>query len=85
MGIDMSNSVADERGTVFLACDLIEAHSQPEATELLHVVRIPFWEAIKRVKQGAIRDSISIAALLRVALMALQGELPEAIASLIRS
>jgi hypothetical protein len=41
---------------------------------------VPFWEAIDRVKRGEIRDAISVAALVRVALMALQEELPEQIA-----
>ena len=85
LGMDLSNSVTDERGTAFLAWDLSEAPAQPDETEQLQIVRIPFWNAIARVKRGEIRDSISVAALLRVALMALQDELPKQIAETIRA
>ena len=80
LAMDLSNSVSDERGTAFLAWELSEAPADPDETEMLQVARVPFWEAIDRVKRGEIRDAISVAALVRVALMALQGELPEKIA-----
>ena len=85
LGMDLSNSVTDERGTAFLAWDLNEATAQPDETEQLEVVRVPFWEAVERVKRGEIRDSLSVAALFRVALMALQDELPKTITGLLRS
>ncbi len=72
LGMDLSNSVSDERGAAFLAWDLSEAAAKPDDTEQLQVARVPFWDAVARVKRGEIRDSISVAALLRVALMALQ-------------
>jgi 8-oxo-dGTP pyrophosphatase MutT (NUDIX family) len=77
---DLSNSVTDERATAFLAWKLSEATAQPDETEMLQVTRVPFWDAVDRVKRGEIRDAVSVAALLRVALMALQGELPEPVA-----
>jgi 8-oxo-dGTP pyrophosphatase MutT (NUDIX family) len=79
LGMDLSNSVTDERGTTFLAWDLTEGTAEPEDTEQLQVARVPFWDAVARVKRGEIRDSVSIAAILRVALMALEGELPKAL------
>lgn len=85
LGMDLSNSVTDERGTTFLAWDLNEATAQPDETEQLEVVRVPFWQAVERVKRGEIRDSLSVAALFRVALMALQDELPKTITGLLRS
>jgi len=84
VGMDLSNSVTNEKGTVFLAWDLGHGTAQPEDHEQLRVVRVPFREALERVKRGEIRDSLSVAAILRVALMALQGELPEALRDLIR-
>ena len=81
--MDLSNSVSDEGSTAFLAWDLCEVASQPDETEKLQIARVPFWSAVERAKQGDIRDAISVAALLRVALMALQGELPEQIAKII--
>jgi ADP-ribose diphosphatase len=79
VGMDLSNSVTNEKGTAFLAWDLSHGAAQPEDNEQLHVVRVPFCEALGRVKRGEIRDSLSVAAILRVALMTLQGELPEAL------
>jgi 8-oxo-dGTP pyrophosphatase MutT (NUDIX family) len=81
--MDLSNSVTDERGTMFLAWDLLEGPAQPEKTEQLRIERVSFSEAVERVKRGEIRDSLSVAALLRVALMAMQGELPKSIGELI--
>jgi ADP-ribose pyrophosphatase len=81
--MDLSNSVTDEYSTTFLAWDLSEAPAQPDETEQLQIARVPFWDAVARVKRGEIRDSMSVAALLRVALMALQEELPEELAETI--
>ena len=81
--MDLSNSVSDEGSTAFLAWELSEVASQPDETEKLQIARVPFWNAVERAKSGEIRDAISVAALLRVALMALQGELPEQIAKTI--
>lgn len=83
LAMDLSNSVTDEHGTAFLAWELFEVPGEPDETESLKVARVPFWEAIDRVKRGEIRDAISVAALVRVALMALQNELPEGIAKAI--
>ena len=80
---DLSNSVTDEQSSLFLAWELSEMPAQPDESEQLQVLRIPFWDAVGWVKQGKIRDSISVAALLHVALMALQGELPGPVARII--
>ena len=78
--MDLSNSVSDERSTAFLAWGLFAEDGKPESTERLQVARVPFWGAVERAKRCEIRDSISVSALFRVALMALQGELPKEIA-----
>jgi len=83
LGMDLSNSVTDEAGTAFLAWDLTHGPSQPEDTEQLKIIRLPFWECIARVKRGEIRDGVSVAALYRVALMALQGELPAPLSAIL--
>jgi 8-oxo-dGTP pyrophosphatase MutT (NUDIX family) len=82
--MDLSNSVSDEAGTGFLAWGLSHGIAEPEASEELQVVRVPFREALDRVKRGEIRDSLSVASILRVALMAAQGELPDALKAVIR-
>jgi len=84
IGMDLSNSVTNERGTAFLAWNLTDGPSAPEETEQLQVVRVPFWEAVERAKRGEIRDSVTISALFRVALMALEGELPPPVAASLR-
>jgi 8-oxo-dGTP pyrophosphatase MutT (NUDIX family) len=84
LGIDLSNSVTNEQGTAFLAWDLTEGDAEPEDTEELQVLRLPFWEAVRRAEKGDIRDGVSIAAIFRVALMALQGQLPESLAKVLR-
>lgn len=84
VGMDLSNSVSDERGTAFLARDLSHGTAEPEDSEQLQVARVPFCEALARVKRGEIRDSLSVAAILRVALMAAQGELPEPLSGVVR-
>jgi len=81
--MDLSNSVSDEGATAFLAWELSEVPSEPDETEKLEVTRVPFWDAVDRAKRGEIRDAISVAALTRVALMALQDELPEYVARVI--
>ncbi|HEV2521498.1 MAG TPA: NUDIX hydrolase [Candidatus Acidoferrales bacterium] len=83
LNMDLSNSVTDERCTAFLAWDLSAAPAQPDETEKIEVARAPFWEAVGRVQRGEIRDAISVASLLRVALMALRNELPEQIAKIL--
>jgi ADP-ribose diphosphatase len=84
VGMDLSNSVTNEKGTAFLAWDLSHGIAQPEDSEQLRVVRVPFREALERVKRGEIRDSLSVAAILRVALMVVQGELPAPLRAVIQ-
>jgi 8-oxo-dGTP pyrophosphatase MutT (NUDIX family) len=65
--IALSNSVSDERATIFVARGLTQAEAAPEETEDLRVKRLPLAEAISMVEKGAITDSVSVMALLRLA------------------
>ena len=67
MSMHLSNSVTDERGSMFLAEDLEQGNAQPDETERLAVERLPFAETMEWVRTGKITDAVSIAALLRVA------------------
>lgn len=68
MHIHTSNSVTDEEGFVFLAEDLSFGESELEDSEAdLVVKKLPFTEALDMVMTGKITDSISIAAILKVA------------------
>lgn len=64
----LSNSVSDERGTVFVATGLTQGDASPEETEDLRLRRLPLSEAIEMAKRGEITDSMSVMALLRLAL-----------------
>jgi 8-oxo-dGTP pyrophosphatase MutT (NUDIX family) len=61
----VSNSVSDEFAIVYVAQDLIAGEAEPEDTEELQLIKIPFNEAVQMVLEGKITDSISVAAILK--------------------
>lgn len=65
--IALSNSVTDERATIFVARQLTFTESNPEETEDLQLKKLPLMEAIEWVHKGAITDSVSVMALLKIA------------------
>lgn len=67
MKIHTSNSVTDEWGLIYLAEDLSEGETEFEDTEVLHIKKLPFQEALDMVMKGEITDSISVAGLLKAA------------------
>lgn len=73
--IHLSNSVTDEYGIVYLARQLTQHDAQPEETEQLQVKKIPFADAYRMVEEGIITDSISVATILKVKLMLLDGRI----------
>lgn len=68
-GIQLSNSVSDEKAYIFIARGLSFVSSKPEETEKLEVRRLPLTQAIDMALRGEIRDGMSVAGLLRVALL----------------
>lgn len=64
---DLSNSVSDESGTIFLATRLTQGQSAPEETEQLSIRKIPFQQALDMVLCGEIQDAISVMGILQVA------------------
>jgi 8-oxo-dGTP pyrophosphatase MutT (NUDIX family) len=78
--MDMSNSLTDEQAVVFLATGLEEGEARPEAVEVLRRRKAHFLEVLARVADGRIRDSLTVAAVLRAHHMAVTGELPAALA-----
>ena len=73
--MDLSNSVSDEESIVFVATDLTFGESQPEETEQLQVKKLPFNEVYKMVMDGNIRDSITVASVLKAKILIDKGEL----------
>jgi len=71
----LSNSVSDEKAYVFLATGLSQHEAEPEDTEELKIKKLPFEEAYQMVLRGEITDSLTVAALLRVKLMMIEGKI----------
>lgn len=71
----LSNSVSDELNIIYLATDLIHGIAMPEETEQLVVRKLPFQTVYQMVIDGEITDSVSVAAILKVKLMILNGEI----------
>lgn len=71
----LSNSISDELSIVYLAQELSMHNPDPEETEQLMVKKIPFDEAYEMVTNGKIMDSVSVAAILKVKIMMLEGVL----------
>lgn len=71
----LSNSCSDEISEVFLARNLRQGMAMPEETEQLVVKKLPFSEALVMVEKGEITDAISVAAIIKVKLMLLNGEI----------
>lgn len=65
--VHLSNSVTDELGAVFLACELAEGLMAPEASEELWVITTPLEEAVAAALDGRITDSLTVAGLLALA------------------
>ena len=65
----LSNSVSDEVARAYLATGLSFGEPDPDDTEALQVMRVPFDEAYAMVLDGRITDAISVAAILRVKLL----------------
>jgi 8-oxo-dGTP pyrophosphatase MutT (NUDIX family) len=65
----VSNSVSDELAVVYVAQDLIAGKAEPEDTEDLKIIKMPFKQAVDWVMQGKITDSISVAAILKWSFM----------------
>ena len=69
MKLHTSNSVTDESGLVYVAKDLTQGNTEFEETEELLIQKLPLEEAIERALSGEITDAISVAGLLKLALI----------------
>ena len=72
---DISNSVTDEKGILYLARNLTQGHAQPEETEQLQIKKLPVQEAIKMVLRGEITDALSMISLLHLDHLLREGKL----------
>jgi 8-oxo-dGTP pyrophosphatase MutT (NUDIX family) len=67
--MDISNCVSDEISYIYLAEGITIGQAKPDESEELEVIKLPVQEAIQMVHDGEIRDSMSVAALLKIATM----------------
>lgn len=68
MRMHLSNSVSDELAIIFIAKGLSAGQQALESTEDIEYQKLPLKNAIDMVLTGEITDSISVAALLKIAL-----------------
>lgn len=69
----LSNSVSDELAIIYLAQNLTQGEAEPEETEDLRVMKLPFTKAYQMVLDGEITDSMSVAAILKVHILIEKG------------
>ena len=81
--MQLSNASSDETAYIYLATDLGPAEMERDATEALALARVPFRQALKAAVEGRIRDSLTVAGLLRLHHMATEGELEADVARLL--
>ncbi|SMH54527.1 NUDIX domain-containing protein [Azospirillum agricola] len=84
MTLHLSNCITDEVAYTFLAWGLEQGDACPDDTEVLATRRVPFAEAVAMAMRGEITDSMAVASLFKVRLMAAEGLLPADVARLIR-
>ncbi|HMN04224.1 MAG TPA: NUDIX hydrolase [Flavobacteriales bacterium] len=75
--MDLSNSASDERAVIFVARGLTFHEPEPDQDEQLEQRKLPFEELFQMVQRGEVRDAMTVAAVLKVKLMILEGKLPK--------
>ena len=75
LSMHLSNSVSDELAIVYLATGLKEGEAAPEDTEDLYTRQVSLEEAWQMVENGIITDSMSVAAITKIKLIKLLGQL----------
>ena len=73
--MDLSNSASDEEAIIYVARDLSFFEAQPEEDEELEQRKVHFDELYEMVLQGEVRDSLTVAAVMKIKLMLLNNEL----------
>lgn len=73
--MDLSNSASDEQAVIFVAQGLSFHDPEPDHDEELEQRKLPFAELYEMVRRGEVRDSLTVAAVLKVQLMLLEGQL----------
>ncbi len=67
MRLHLSNSITDEEGFVYVARGIGQGRRHLDETEDIVTRKLPLSDAVEMVRRGEITDSMSVAALLRLA------------------
>lgn len=73
--MDLSNSASDEHAILYVAQGLTFHAPQPDHDEELELKKLPFEDLYAMVQRGEVLDSLTVAAVLKVKLMLLEGSL----------
>ena len=71
--MNLSNSVSDEWGIVYVATGLSQEEAEPEETEELHIKKMKLEEVYEMVESREIKDSLTVAAIYKLMLMKSSG------------
>lgn len=71
----LSNSVSDELAIIYLATGLQQQEAEPEETEAILSKKVSLEEAWQMVENGVITDSMTVAAITKIKLMKVLGQL----------
>lgn len=74
MRLDLSNSVTDEEGVVYIAKDLSFYEPDPDDDEDLQIKKLPFSEVHEMAMNGDIKDGLALAAIFKTQHLILQGK-----------
>lgn len=73
--MDLSNSASDEEAVLYVAQGLSFFEPEPDHNEELEMRKLPFDELFEMVMGGEVRDSLTVAAVMKVKLMLADGSL----------
>ena len=74
--VELSNSITDEVGLTWIAWDLTPVPPDPDPTEVITVVRVPFRQLLAEIERGSVLDALTVATAYRAYHMAREGLLP---------
>lgn len=80
LSVELSNSITTEYAVTWVAWGLTPVPVAPDPTEIIAVARVPFGDLMTEIGRGTVRDALTVATAYRAYHMAMNGELPEALA-----
>lgn len=75
MRLDLSNSVTDEEGVVYVAKDLSFFDPEPDEDEELQIKKLPFIDVFNMAMNGDITDGLALSAIFKTQHLISQGSI----------